>query len=360
MNDLLVNKINDLCKLLSNYNFLKNEENLKDQLDEQLYSFSSSMDFNKNETIKIYNLQEEYNLVNHINNQISYYNSIDQLLNEELNDNELRYIIGDIEKLIIEIDNYIMRDFLNDEMSQKDCILSIHSGAGGIESEDWAGMLMRMYLFWSSKNKYNVDIINIMHSKEVNNGIKWVDIFIKGKNAYGLLKNETGVHRLVRKSPFSSTQSRHTSFASIKVMPDVNDDIDIKIDEKNDVRIDTLRGTGAGGQHRNKTDSCVRLTHLETGIVVMCQSDRSQHRNKANAFKILKSKLYELELQKQKDENKINYKTINDISWGHQIRSYVLHPEQRVKDHRTNYTENDFNNVLNGNIDSFIYKSILN
>ncbi|MDD5101099.1 MAG: peptide chain release factor 2, partial [Syntrophales bacterium] len=234
--------------------------------------------------------------------------------------------------------------------------LSIHAGAGGTEAQDWAEMLLRMYLRWAERKGFQTTIIDYLPGDEA--GVKSVTWTLRGDYAYGYAKAEIGIHRLVRISPFDASARRHTSFASVFVFPEVDDRIEIEIDEK-DLRIDTYRSTGAGGQHVNKTDSAVRITHLPTGIVVQCQNERSQHKNKAMAMKYLRSRLYEMKLREQNDRlDEIN-KTKKDIAWGSQIRSYVLHPYKMVKDHRTNIETGNVSRVLDGDIDDFIEAYLL-
>ncbi|MEA2018983.1 MAG: peptide chain release factor 2 [Campylobacterota bacterium] len=228
-------------------------------------------------------------------------------------------------------------------------IVSIHPGAGGTESCDWANMLYRMYLRWAERKGFKVEILDHQSGDEA--GIKDVSIIISGINAYGYLKTENGIHRLVRISPFDSNAKRHTSFASVMVSPEVDDDIDIVIEDK-DIRVDTYRASGAGGQHVNKTESAIRLTHIETNIVVQCQNDRSQHKNKASAMKMLKSRLYELELEKQAAEKQGISKS--EIGWGHQIRSYVMQPYQQIKDTRSNIGYSNVDGILDGDLDKMI------
>ena len=234
---------------------------------------------------------------------------------------------------------------LSDENDTNNAIVSIHPGAGGTESQDWALMLYRMYLRWAEKQNFKVEILDYQTGEEA--GIKDVSFMIKGENAYGYMKVENGVHRLVRISPFDSNAKRHTSFSSVMVSPEVDDDIDIEILDK-DIRIDTYRASGAGGQHVNKTDSAIRITHIETNIAVQCQNDRSQHKNKANALKMLKSRLYELELEKQRAKKEGIDKS--EIGWGHQIRSYVMQPYQQVKDNRSKIAYSQIDNILGGDI----------
>jgi peptide chain release factor 2 len=240
---------------------------------------------------------------------------------------------------------------LASEQDPMDAIVSIHAGAGGTEAQDWTEMLLRMYLRWAEKKGFAAKIIDSQSGDEA--GIKSVSFTLEGEYAYGYAKAEIGIHRLVRISPFDAGARRHTSFASVFVYPEVDDDIKIDIDEK-DLRIDTFRAGGKGGQHVNKTDSAVRITHLPTNIVVQCQNERSQHKNKAMAIKYLKSRLYERELQLKNEKINEENKLKKDIAWGSQIRSYVLHPYKMVKDHRTNLEIGDANRVLDGDIDDFI------
>lgn len=354
MKNLIINEIYAICDYIIVYNFSEKLEYYTNEYNLLIRLMSSCMQsFDKDVACKASELLNNINTLSNICDSINYAQELKSLSLEDSSIPDLMYIKEDVSNIYNTIHKYI-RDVIFTDNEQYDVILTITAGSGGSEAEDWAGMLQRMYLMWAKNNKMSVDIINTMYSMEAINGIKKSDILISGKNVYGLLQNESGIHRLIRKSPFSKKQARHTSFASVKVLPSIDDNIDIVIDERNDVRIDTLRGHGAGGQHRNKTDSAVRLTHLETGIVIFCQSERSQYSNKANAFKILRSRLYELELQKKALLTKQYNNTINDNSWGYQIRSYVLHPTQRVKDHRTNFICNDFNYIINGNIDGMI------
>jgi peptide chain release factor 2 len=240
---------------------------------------------------------------------------------------------------------------LSGENDSLDIYLEIHAGAGGTESQDWAEMLRRMYLKWFDKKSFNCEIISEHKGDEA--GIKSSIIKVSGEYLYGLMKKESGVHRLVRISPFDSGARRHTSFASVWVYPSVDDEIDIKIDEK-DLRIDTYRSSGAGGQHVNVTDSAVRITHLPTKIVVQCQNQRSQHKNKETCYKMLKARMYEHELQRREEKEQKDISTKTDIGWGHQIRSYVLQPYRLVKDLRSKIESSNPDDVLNGNLDQFI------
>ncbi len=258
-------------------------------------------------------------------------------------------------KLLDDLRQFEIKCFLSGEDDNLDIYLEIHTGAGGTESQDWAEMLRRMYLKWFDKKNFRYSMISEHKGDEA--GIKSSILKITGSNLYGLMKKESGVHRLVRISPFDSGARRHTSFASVWVYPCINDDIDIKIDEK-DLRIDTYRSSGAGGQHVNTTDSAVRITHLPTKIVVQCQNERSQHKNKETCFKMLKARLYENEIQKREDKNKKELDSKTDIGWGYQIRSYVLQPYRLVKDLRYSIEDTNPDSVLNGNIDKFIEGSI--
>ena len=244
-----------------------------------------------------------------------------------------------------------MESLLSEEADKNDCFIEINAGAGGTESQDWVQMLLRMYSRWADKKDYKIIIMDENPGEEA--GIKSVCIKINGINAYGWLKTESGVHRLVRISPFDSQNRRHTSFASVWVYPEVDESVDINLEDK-DLRIDTYRASGAGGQHVNRTDSAVRITHLPTNIVVQCQNHRSQHQNKSEAFKMLKAKLYELELEKKSTEKARTEENKTEIGWGHQIRSYVLQPYQLVKDLRTNKESSNFQAILDGDIDDFL------
>lgn len=240
---------------------------------------------------------------------------------------------------------------LNGKYDQNNAYLSIHPGAGGTESQDWAQMLFRMYVRWAEKKGFETDVVELQPGEEA--GIKSATIHIRGDYAYGYLKYEKGIHRLVRISPFDASKRRHTSFASVNVLPELEDDIEIEI-KPDDLRIDTFRASGHGGQHVNRTDSAVRITHIPTGIVVTCQNERSQLQNKATALKILKARLYELELEKRIKERQKIQGELKEIGWGNQIRSYVFHPYTLVKDHRTGYETSNGEVVMDGEIDGFI------
>jgi len=249
------------------------------------------------------------------------------------------------------LDSLEFRTLLSDEADRSSAILSVNAGAGGTESCDWAAMLLRMYFKWAESKGYQVTIIDQLSGEEA--GIKNATVLIKGDYAYGYLKSEAGVHRLVRISPFDSNKRRHTSFASIDVIPEISDDIQVDVKEA-DLKIDTYRAGGKGGQHVNKTDSAVRITHSPSGIVVQCQNERSQFKNKSLALKILKARLYEKERMKKVKELESAYEAKKEIAWGSQIRSYVLHPYSMVKDHRTDHETGNAQGVLDGKIDEFI------
>ena len=263
----------------------------------------------------------------------------------------LKHFRHDLDGLKRRLDELEFKSLLGEPTDRNNAILSINAGAGGTESCDWAGMLLRMYTLWAEGRKYQVIRIDQLIGEEA--GIKNVTVLVKGDFAYGYLKSESGVHRLVRISPFDSNKRRHTSFASVDVIPEIPDDIKIDIKE-GDLKIDTYRAGGKGGQHVNKTDSAVRITHLPTGIVVQCQNERSQFRNKTMALKLLGSKLYEAERSKKAKELESAYEAKKEIAWGSQIRSYVLHPYSLVKDHRTEHEVGNAQGVLDGKLDSFI------
>jgi peptide chain release factor 2 len=262
---------------------------------------------------------------------------------------KLGFLEEDIRKL------QVQRLFSQPEDSG-DAIVEIHAGAGGTEAQDWAEMLLRMYGRWAEREGYTCDIVDQLPGEEA--GIKSATLTVEGDFAYGRLKAEVGIHRLVRISPFDANARRHTSFAAVFVYPSADDDVEIQVNET-ELKIDTYRASGAGGQHVNKTDSAVRITHLPTGIVVQCQNERSQHKNKAMALKILRSRLYDLELEKKREEKDHLHKQKKEIAWGSQIRSYVLQPYQLVKDHRTNVDIGNVTAVLDGDINRFIQEYLL-
>ncbi|MBV1907329.1 MAG: peptide chain release factor 2 [Pseudomonadales bacterium] len=277
-----------------------------------------------------------------------------ELAAEEEDQETLDEVAQDFSVLDLRLKDLEFRRMFDGEMDESNAFVDIQAGSGGTEAQDWAEMLLRMYLRWGEKHKFNTQIIEVSAGDIA--GIKSAAVQFIGEYAFGWLRTETGVHRLVRKSPFDSGSRRHTSFASVFVSPEIDDDIEIEINPA-DVRVDTYRASGAGGQHVNRTDSAVRLTHMPTNVVVQCQSERSQHQNKDNAYKQLRAKLYELELQTRKAEQQLVEDGKADIGWGSQIRSYVL-DQSRVKDLRTLVERTDTVNVLNGDIDEFIEASL--
>jgi len=276
-------------------------------------------------------------------------NELFDMAKTERDEETMEMLYDEAETLSNNISELEVQMMLSGEHDSNNAIVSIHPGAGGTESQDWANMLYRMYLRWAERRGFKVEGLDYQAGDEA--GIKDVSFIIKGENAYGYLKVENGIHRLVRISPFDSNAKRHTSFSSVMVSPEVDDDIDIEIEDK-DIRIDTYRASGAGGQHVNKTESAIRITHIETNIVVQCQNDRSQHKNKATAMKMLKSRLYEYEMEKKQAQ--IDGVEKSAIGWGHQIRSYVLAPYQQIKDTRSNQPFSNVDGILDGDIDKLI------
>ena len=311
---------------------------------------------NAQKIVKEKKLQED--LINSYNYSVKQCKEIYDLYNLALEENNTSIIsesLKNLEELRLNTKKNETKCFLSNESDSLDCYIEIHAGAGGTESQDWAEMLRRMYMKWSTSQHFKCQLINEHKGDEA--GIKSSTIKVEGEYVFGWLKSESGIHRLVRISPFDSGARRHTSFASVWVYPVVDENIDIEIIEK-DLRIDTYRSSGAGGQHVNTTDSAVRITHLPTKIVVQCQNERSQHKNKETCMNMLKARLYDHELKKREDKNKNTENFKSDIGWGHQIRSYVLHPYRLVKDNRTNYESSNPNKVLDGEIDQFLESSI--
>ena len=288
-------------------------------------------------------------------NEINELYDIFQLANEENDKQLIQETLKNFLNLKKEFKKLEIKCFLSNENDILDSYLEFHAGAGGTESQDWAQMLRRMYMKWATDREHDVEIISEHKGDEA--GIKSSVIKISGQYIYGFLKSESGIHRLVRISPFDSGARRHTSFASVWVYPVISEDLDIEILDK-DLRIDTYRSSGAGGQHVNTTDSAVRITHLPSKIVVQCQNERSQHKNKETCMNMLKARLYEHEIQKRKKENDNVESSKSEIGWGHQIRSYVLHPYRMVKDNRTNYENSNPDKVLDGEIDDFLENSL--
>ena len=305
--------------------------------------------------VEISEIEQNIDLISDFENKIKEVNDYFLLASEE-NDQAivsechetLNKIINDLEKLEFQLQ-------FDGEADSSSCYLEIHAGAGGTESQDWAQMLQRMYMRWAERKKFKFEIMYESYGEEA--GIKSCTALVEGKYAFGYLKKESGIHRLVRISPFDSNARRHTSFSSVWISPYVDETVEINLQDK-DMRIDTFRASGAGGQHVNTTDSAIRITHEPTGIVVQCQNERSQHKNKSTAINLLKSKLYELEIQKKENEKKASEDKKSDIGWGNQIRSYVLHPYRMVKDLRSNHEDSDPDAVLDGDIDDLIFSNI--
>jgi len=335
----IVSKLKELEQVLLEKNFWKDKVKVKKTVKDKK-NYENIINSFKKLSLEVKDLKDLYNL------------AIIEKNDEILHDSNNK--IEELSKLIKQSE---INCFLSGENDNLDIYLEIHAGAGGTESQDWADMLRRMYFKWFDKKKFTYEIISEHKGEEA--GIKSSTIKVDGDYLYGLMRAESGVHRLVRISPFDSGARRHTSFASVWVYPAVEDDISIKIDEK-DLRIDTYRSSGAGGQHVNTTDSAVRITHLPTKIVVQCQNQRSQHKNKETCYKMLKARLFEYETQKRDEENQKELNTKTDIGWGHQIRSYVLQPYQLVKDLRNKTENTNPSSVLDGNIDQFIEEGIKN
>ena len=287
--------------------------------------------------------------------EIQDFSDLYDLAIEENNQNIIKDLVKNCIELKYKAKKNEIKCFLSNESDILDCYIEIHAGAGGTESQDWAEMLKKMYLKWAQNKKFKSEVISEHKGEEA--GLKSTTLQLNGEYLYGWLKSESGIHRLVRVSPFDSGARRHTSFASVWVYPIIDDSIEIEIKDK-DLRIDTYRSSGAGGQHVNTTDSAVRITHIPTKIVVQCQNERSQHKNKETCMRMLKARLYDFELKKKENEAKNLESEKTDIGWGHQIRSYILHPYRLVKDNRTSFESSDPDKVLNGDIDSFLESSL--
>lgn len=300
-------------------------------------------------------LDQQISVVNDIERSVEDHAGLIEMAEEEGDVSILKESEAALEKLKILAEKKQIQSLLSGEADDNDAYLQINAGAGGTEAQDWAEMILRMYTRWADQHGHKIVVLERSDGEEA--GLKSVTIKIEGDQAYGWLKTETGVHRLVRISPFDSNAKRHTSFASVSVSPVIDDDIDIEVEEK-DLRIDTYRSSGAGGQHVNTTDSAVRITHVPTGVVAAVQSERSQHQNRANAMALLKAKLYELELQKREEQQAAEHGEKTDIAWGHQIRSYVLQPYQMIKDLRTGLENSNTQAVLDGDLDEFLEASL--
>ncbi|NVM25008.1 MAG: peptide chain release factor 2 [Desulfobacterales bacterium] len=335
------------------FDLAKGEERLK-----KIEKILSKTDFWQNNRSEATKLSQERGLLSNQleewhrhKNELEEIDILTKLAQEENDENsivELRKELFELEK---EIERYEFQTLLGDKDDRRNAIVAINAGAGGTEAQDWVEMLLRLYLKWTESRKMKTKIVDHLAGDEA--GIKNVTFTVSGPYAYGYLKSEHGIHRMVRISPFDANGRRHTSFASVSVLPEIEDDITIDINEK-DIRVETFRASGPGGQHVNKTSSAVRIIHLPTNIVVQCQDEKSQHRNKEVALKILKARLYALEKEKKDREKQLRHQSQKEIAWGNQIRSYTFNPYQLVKDHRTNLEVADIERVMNGDIDMFI------
>ena len=305
---------------------------------------------------KISELENNSILIKNLEGKLEGVKDFSKLAVEENDEKSMQDCLTEIKDIISELESHEFKLKFNGEADEKSCYIEIHAGAGGTESQDWAQMLLRMYSRWSERKNFNFKIMHETFGEEA--GIKSCTALIDGSYAFGYLKRESGVHRLVRISPFDSNSRRHTSFSSVWISPYVDESVKVDIQDK-DLRIDTFRASGAGGQHVNTTDSAIRITHAPSGIVVQCQNERSQHKNRATAMNMLKSKLYEIEIQKIESDRKEIEGEKSEIGWGSQIRSYVLHPYRMVKDLRSNYEDSDPDSVLDGNIDKLIFSNLI-
>ena len=305
---------------------------------------------------KLNELENNSRLMQEFENKINEIREFSELALSENDPSSINDCFKNIKNIISDLETHEFKLKFNSEADDKSCYIEIHAGAGGTESQDWAQMLLRMYSRWSERKNFNFKIMHETPGEEA--GIKSCTALIEGSYAFGYLKKESGVHRLVRISPFDSNSRRHTSFSSVWISPYVDETVEINILDK-DLRIDTFRASGAGGQHVNTTDSAIRITHIPTGIVVQCQNERSQHKNRATAMNMLKSRLYEIEIQKIESDRKEIEGKKSKIGWGSQIRSYVLHPYRMVKDLRSNYEDSNPDEVLDGNIDKLIFSNLM-
>jgi len=305
---------------------------------------------------KISELEYNSKIIRDIDEKLNEIKEFSVLAIEENDEKTINDCISETKEIIAELESHEFKLRFNGEADEKSCYIEIHAGAGGTESQDWAQMLLRMYSRWSERKDFIFKIMNETPGEEA--GIKSCTALIDGSYAFGYLKRESGVHRLVRISPFDSNSRRHTSFSSVWISPYVDESVQVEIQDK-DLRIDTFRASGAGGQHVNTTDSAIRITHSPSGIVVQCQNERSQHKNRATAMNMLKSKLYEIEIQKIESDRKEVEGEKSEIGWGSQIRSYVLHPYRMVKDLRSNYEDSDPDSVLDGDIDKLIFSNLI-
>ena len=352
-NKRLINNLKERIENIYNSLNLKSKEEELKQLESKTLEDGFWNNSSESNVIlkQIKDIKSKIKLYTDLNAQISDLIDLNELLNIEL-DEELEKQLNVLTKSVQKnIDKFEIQTLLSGKYDKNNAIITLHPGAGGTESQDWAEMLYRMYSRWANKNGYNIKELEFLEGDEA--GIKSVTVLIEGENAYGYLKCEHGVHRLVRISPFDAGGRRHTSFASLEVLPEITEDVEIEINP-NDLRVDTYRASGAGGQHINKTDSAVRITHIPTGIVTACQTERSQIQNRETAMRMLKSKLIDLKEKENKEKIEDLKGIQRDIAWGSQIRSYVFCPYTMVKDHRTNYEVGNIEAVMNGEIDDFI------
>nr|WP_232229301.1 peptide chain release factor 2 [Hippea jasoniae] len=350
----LKEKINKIKSIFDPQGKQKRLEEIKKQLEDSANweNYKLLQSLKREENI----IKQQLNRVDELDEEVNLLFELADILEEDASIKD--EFLDNLSQLKKKIEKAEIDTFLSGKHDDSNAIVTIHSGAGGTEACDWVGMLFRMYSMWCDKNGYKIEIMDIQPGDEA--GYKSITFLVSGEMAYGYLKTEHGVHRLVRISPFDANKRRHTSFASVSVLPEINDEDDEIDIDPSELKIDTFRASGAGGQHVNKTDSAIRITHLPTGIVVTCQNERSQHKNKAFALKILKSRLFELKQQEKKKEMEKLEGDKKKIEWGSQIRSYVLHPYKMVKDHRTNLEKKDMATlaVLDGQIDDFIAEAL--